>query len=158
MGKTLFEQMKFVTCVDPIDGTGGAQNGDWINMENYATGAFVVIYGVSLTAMPTVTMQQATDNAGTSAKALTFSRYWLNAATGTSDALVKTTGTTITKAATSGQMIGLSVNAEQLDVTNGFTHVRMVLGSGAGSATLECAFAVLSGTRYAGDPPVTATD
>lgn len=87
-----------------------------------------------------VTLKQATAAAGTGEKALAFTEYWLNHTVATNDLFTLTTATSNTfnaGGAAETRMYQLEVKAEDLDVANGFSWVRLGLADVTnGTATI----------------------
>ena len=99
-----------------------------------------------------ITLKQATAVAGTSEKALAFTTYWSNIDTGAGDTLSEATASsnTFTTDATNSKnlMYVLEVDADDLDIDNGFDCVRV--GTGNATAATVTVLYILSQPRYSG--------
>ena len=129
----LLDGLQLVEGFAPVDLQTAANNGDWVNSSNYHGIAVVFYSGVGTAGDdPTLTIQQATDNAGTSAKALNFTEIYVKQAASSLAAVANYTVVTQAAAntyteATSAEQVALwSVQFDpiQLDVGNGFDHLR----------------------------------
>jgi hypothetical protein len=130
--------------------TGG--DCDYVSLKNYDRCTVVIAVDNATTVTGgAVTLKQATAVAGTSEKALAFSRYLANVDIGASDTLVETTATsdTFTTDTTDNknQLFVIEVKAEDLDQANGFDCLRADVASMANA--IEGVFYVLHGARYA---------
>jgi hypothetical protein len=98
----------------------------------------------------TITLKQATDVAGTSEKALSFTKVWVDADTDAGDALTETavTSDTFTTSTTNSKklMYVMEVDANDLDVANGFDCVR-IDSTGMANAVGSVLY-VLNDTRH----------
>src|SRR5947207_2322392 len=72
MNGRLVEFAKVIPAAVPINTTGAAVSGDWVNMANYRRCAILIQKGAWAGGTPAVTVNQATDNAGTGSKAVVF--------------------------------------------------------------------------------------
>lgn len=99
-----------------------------------------------------ITLKQATAVAGTSEKALAFTKMWAVADDGTSAAVTETavSSNTFTTDATNSKtgFYVIEVDADDLDLANGFDCVRVGVGNGT-ATTIEVTY-LLSGARYGG--------
>jgi hypothetical protein len=116
-----------------VDLSSGANTGDWVNVKNASRVAVVFVSGVGTAGDdPTLTIQQAKDNSGTGAKALNFATVFRKqAATNLSSTTSWTETTqsaanTYTNATAAEQSLiwWVEFAAEDLDVANGFDHIR----------------------------------
>lgn len=162
-------QTKFIESADivagfvPVDMQTGANTGDWVNLSTYAR-CVAVLFKAAGTAGddPVFTLQQATDNAGTSAKALTFTTVWSKVGTLASiAAFTKNTqaaaGTyTDTVSAESQAIMLVEIRAEDLDVSNGFNHIQLSIPDTGTNAQLGCAFYLMLDPLHAGVSQVSA--
>ena len=124
-----------------VDLQTSANNGDYINMKNVEW--LVILFGSGVGTAgddPTVTVQQATTNAGGSAKALNIvtsplqvfkkqAATSLAAVTTWSDASGDVTTNTITDSDSAEQdlIYAIMFQGSDLDVANGFDHVRATI-------------------------------
>lgn len=143
MNVRLIDIVKPVEALSPAALTGAAGDGDYLNMKFVDKVQIILAVNNATTVTGgAVTLLQATDNAGTSAKALAFDTMWANTDTGASDTLVETTvaSDTFTTDTTDNKdlLYVIEVKADDLDVNNSFTHVALHVDSMAnavGSAT-----------------------
>lgn len=125
----------------PQDFSVAARVGKWINVteRQKLIVAFAKASGVYTAETPTITLEQATDNVGTSSKVLNFNKIY----TKESADLWNTSFTEVTQPVPSGSYtdtVGvkqslwmIDVDGNQLDTTNSFNHVRAsFLDSGSG--------------------------
>jgi hypothetical protein len=123
--------------------------GDYVNMANYSHLTIVLIGGASAGGTGAITVKQATDATGTSAKNVTVANRYLQTGTSSaSDTWVKTTVTsnTWTHPATANLCNIVEIDAASLDKDNGFTWVAINITS-AGGTTNMCALYILSDPR-----------
>lgn len=159
----LVEKAQIASGFVPIDMSAAANNGDWMNMRdwNHLT---VIVFKSAGTAGddPTITLKQATDNAGTGAKALNFTEIWQKQ--GTLTAVGQFTKKTQSAANTyvdtdSAENQGiyvLEIDADMLDVDGGFNHVQVSIADVGANAQLGCALYILSEPRFAQATPPSA--
>jgi len=131
MGSPFTQNSQIVSGFVPVDMQAGANTGDWVSVENFNHVA-IVFFKAAGTAGddPTITVSQATDAAGTSSKALNFTRIYTKQ--GTLSSVANFTLTTQSAAntytdATSAEVQAIWVvefDADDLDVSSGFTHVQ----------------------------------
>jgi hypothetical protein len=71
----LTEEAQLVAAIIPVDLSTAANNGDWVSLKNYDE-LDIIIFKAAGTAGddPVITLKQASDVAGTGAKALNFTR------------------------------------------------------------------------------------
>lgn len=114
-----------VATVDPDANAAGAINSDWINLAEFDSVMAVIMAGI-LGASATVDakFEQATDGAGAGAKDIAGKAI-----------------TQLVKATNDDDQAIINVRANELDVDNLFTHVRLVLT--VGTATSDTAAVVL---------------
>ena len=155
---TLVERTQMVIMSVPIDAGAAAVTCDWIDMSLYQH-CTVIFAGDIGTAGddPTLTLLQASDNAGTGSKALTFTRIWekegataINAI-GTFTARTQAAANTYVSA-TGGeneQLIVLEIDSDQLDTANNFNHISMTIADVGAAGKLICVLAILSEPRFA---------
>jgi len=139
----------------PVDLQDGANTGDWFNAAHYDRFA-VLVFKAAGTAGddPTLTINQASDNAGTGSKGLNFTVIYskVGTLTGTADWTVNTqaAANTYTDAASaeSQAFFLIEFKAEELDVDNGFDHVQLTIADVGSNAQLGCAMYMGWGGRY----------
>ncbi len=162
---TLVQKYKFVnlligatTSVGPgnID-TDAVRAFDYVSMKDYGHLTLVVQLGVTGGAS-NVTLLQASDVAATGEKALAFSTAYRNlTATGAADALSSfaVTSDTFATSTNDGVMYVIEIDAEDLDVDNGFDCVTIAMSDPAAATNVNI-LAILSDSRYPGATPPTA--
>lgn len=160
----LIDVLKPVMGCAPAALTGAAGDGDYVSMKGYSklTVLISILNGSTVTG-GAVTLKQAKAVAGTSEKALSFSKMYSNIDCAAADALAETAvvSDTFTSDTTNAKqlMYAIEVDAESLDQDNGFDCVRVDVASMAnavGSVTY-----LLWGARYgkpAGTMPAAITD
>ena len=123
----LSERLAVVATVDPMDGATTARSSDYVNMEEFDKLLAIVLVG-AITGTIDAKLEQATDSSGTDVKDVT--------------------GKAITQVADdedNGQML-INLRADELDMDNGFTHVRLTVTPTGGTTNL------LGAVILAGDP------
>lgn len=149
----LIERLRIVSSCVPIDTTGAAQSGDWVNLKYYRRMLVVIQQGAWAGGTPAVTFSQASDAAGTGAKALAYAERW-DATALTNDVPAKTAVTSSTSnlaAAANGTML-VEFHCQDLDLVNGFTHIRVNIASPGANADLVCVLLILGDPAYSGLP------
>ena len=143
------EAVKVVTAILPINTTGAGQTGRYVNLKNAKKLAIVIQTGAWAGGTAAVTLRQAKDNADGSGKALGFSTMYTNIADTTKDALVKTTvaANTFDVGTANGTWV-IEVDPHDLDVANGFTHLRVATASPGANADLISAIYLLTPLTY----------
>ena len=155
----ILENTQIVAGFGPVDMQSGANAGDWVSLKNYRKVAIVLFKGVGTAGDdPTLTLQQATAVAGTGAKDLTFTTIYKKQ--GTLSAIGQWTKVTQTAAtsytdATSAEAAAIwvvEVNAEDLDVANGFDCVQASVADVGSNAQLGALLYLLSDPSAAAAP------
>lgn len=159
--KLLGRAIDIVPAIVPLD-LQTARDGDWVSLKNAAGVAIVVFKGAGTAGDdPDITVEQATDVAGTSAKALnaidtiykkqgaalTAVGTW-SKVTQTADDLFDADGTSAEEQA----VYVLQIDAEQLDVAGGFDCVRVRVADTGTNPQLGSALYVLYGLSYPSAP------
>lgn len=157
------ESRQIVPAIVPVNLATAANNGDWVSLKNYQHLAVYVLKGAGASGEPpTITMKQATDVSGTSAKALNFTTiYTKNNAdvttVGTFTKVTQAAGNTYAPAAGDTQGLYLiEFNAEDLDTENGFDCVQVSIPDVGSTSQIGAAWYVLSGPRYTPPPSAIA--
>lgn len=152
---------KWVNAFVPIDTTGAGQDGDWISLKNYDGVAIILGTGAWAGGAAAVTIEQATDVAGTGAKALAFTTRYADGDVTASDALVATAvaGNTFNLAAANTLNV-IEVKASDLDQVNNFDCIRVRSATPGANADLVYGLYYLYGGRYCpqGTPPSAIVD
>lgn len=153
------------SVIKPVNLATGANNGDWINLANFQRVAIILFFEAGTAANDaTLTAQQAQDNSGTGAKALTFTR--LDVKQGSDlEAIGQFTETTQSASetytsATNGEEEGIYVldfAAEDLDIDNDFDHVRINVAQ-VGAAKVGAALAIAYGPKFGSVPAKSIID
>lgn len=150
----LTDVAKIVTGCAPAALTSTAGDGDYVSLKG-ADGVTVVLSILNAgsgNTGGTVTLLQATAVAGTSEKALAFTRMLANIDCAASDTMVETvvTANTFTSPTTNSKLLLyiIDVPASSLDVANGFDCFRF--DSTGMVAAIGCAMYYLWPQRYAG--------
>jgi len=147
---TLVEEVSYVEGIAPIDMNAAAQSGNYISMAN-ASGCDVIVQAGTVGASYAITLTQATDASGTSAKTLGFPYMWTNDASSGAAALTKTAVSSDTfNVDTANSTYVVPIAADTLDVDNGFDYVR-VNAADPGAAAVGATLYVLHGKRHMGD-------
>ena len=149
-----------IPAIVPLD-LQTARDGDWVSLKN-AKGCLVVVFKGAGTAGddPSITIEQASDVAGTGAKVLNaitefYKKIGTLTSVGTWTKVTQTADELVTVDAVSAEAEGLwafNVEADQLDVDNGFDCIRVRVADVGTNAQLGCALYLLHGLRY-GDAP-----
>ena len=147
MNSLLTERLKPIVMAVPVNTTGAAVTGDYVNLKYYRRLMIVISQGAWAGGTPAVTLKQAQDASATGEKALSFNCYY--STTGlTSDTYTRTavTGDTFNLTATANTVTVLELIDTDLDLNNGFTHVRLNIASPGANADMICVLGLL------GDP------
>lgn len=119
-----------IISAPPVDINGSGISSNYINMAKGKDLSIIISAGV-MGAAAAVTLQQATDNAGTSAKALTYIGSYRTQYSATVASQVDVpayTAGALTIAATGDNSVYIiEVDANSLDINNDFTHVKVVV-------------------------------
>ena len=158
----LVEKSQIVAGFVPLD-LQTQRDGDWVRLRDFNHLTVIFYKGIGAGGEnPVVTLQQATDNNGTGAKALNFTEIWRKqgADVTTIGQFTKTTqaaGNTFTDVAGNLQAIWvLEIDGDMLDVDGGFNYVRLTLNDVGVGAQLGCVLYILSEPRFAEASPPSA--
>lgn len=155
----LLEQAQIVSVIDVLD-LDTDRTGDWISLANYSRICFVFAKGAGTAGDDwNLNTQQASDNAGTGAKDLDAIDYYYikEHATALSSVAQFTRTTQTADAAINGDatsaedyaLVVWEINAEDLDVDNGFDHVNVTATLDAsGGAQYGTVIGILLDPRY----------
>jgi hypothetical protein len=156
MGTPFVQNSQIVSGFIPVDMQTGANTGDWVSVENFNHLSIVLFKGAGTAGDdPTLTVLQATDNAGTSSKALNFTRIYTKQ--GTLTGIANFTLTTQSAAntytdATSAEVTAIWVvefDADDLDVSSGFDHIQASVADVGSNAQLGCCLYLATEPRFA---------
>lgn len=161
----LAERFQLAEAFLPINMATAANDGDWVSLRNFKLCHIVFFGAPGAAAEPaTITLEQASAVAGTGAKALNFTvAYKKQAATnlqGTGTFTKVTQAAANTLALGSGSLgdnaalVVITINAEDLDVENGFDCIRGRVADVGATSQLGAMLYLLEGPRYA--PPLSA--
>lgn len=154
----LVDTMQIVEGFPTVDLSSGANDGDWINLKDWKHIAIIFRSGIGTAGQdPTLTIEQATDVSGAGVKALNFTTiYRKQAATDLSavGAFTKTTQTaantyTDGDAAEEALIWIVEINADELDINNGFLCIRATIADVGAAAQPGDLLYILSEPRYA---------
>lgn len=139
----------------PVDMSGAANDGDWINLALYSSVICVLLKAAGTAGQdPVFTLNQAQAADGTGSKALNFTTIYSKVGTLATTAaftrVAQAAANTYTDAvsAEAQAIIAVEVSAEDLDINNGFTFVQMAIPDVGAAAQLGCGFYILAGARY----------
>lgn len=160
------EQHQVAAGFVPSDLAAAAQAGDWVSLKHYNHLTIVLFKAAGAVGeIPTITVQQAQDVAGTGAKALNFTRVDVkNGADlftiGQFTKVTQAAANTYALAAGNTQaIVVIELDAHDLDLANNFDCVRATLNDVGVTAQLGAVLYLLSGARYQGQfPPSALTD
>ena len=153
----LQEAAKIVVGLAPI--TPSTSTPDYVSLKNYnrMTAIICVDNGSGVTGTA-VTLVQATNVAAGGAKALPFTKVWVNADISATDTLVETavSNNTFTTATTSDTnlLYVIDIDPATLDIDNGFDCVRVGTGNAVNAVT--CVLYILWDAKYAAATPPSA--
>ena len=158
----LVEQTQIVAGFVPLD-LQTQRDADFVHLRDFNHLSVIFFKGTGTDGDdPTVTLQQATDNVGSGAKALNFTEIWRKqgADVQTVAQFTKTTQSAAnTYTNTDGHLQAiwvLEIDADMLDVDGGFKYVRLTLNDTGTNAQLGCVLYVLSEPRFAEATPPSA--
>lgn len=154
------ERCQIAQAFAPINLSTAANTGDWVSLEKYG-GVACVIFKAAGTAGddPTFTIQQATSNAGAGAKDLTFTRIDSKenadiTTIGTFTTTTQAAAATYTNAtlAEAEAIIVIDIQADMLDMANGFTHVNISCDDPGTNSQIGGGLYILYAPRYSDSP------
>ena len=145
----LSEQVKVVEGLIPT--VPSSSTPDYVSLKNYERCMILIIQKNATTVTGSaITVKQATSVAGTSEKALSFSKAYQNVDTGTADVLSEfavSSNTFTTQAVDSkNAMYVIEIKAEDLDVNNGFDCIRV--GTANATAATIGVYYFLYGAKF----------
>lgn len=151
---TLVETTQIVPAILPLD-LQTQRDGDWVSLKHYDHLTILFFKGTGTDGDdPTITLQQAQDASGTGAKALNFTDLWRKQAADLTtvaqfERVTQAAGNTYTNTDAHQQCLWvLEIDAAQLDVDEGFDHVRLTCSDTGTNAQLGCALYILSRARF----------
>lgn len=149
----LVENLAVIVAAVPIDTTGAAVAGDWVNLKNYRRAAILIAKGAWAGGTPAVTLNQATSAAGAGSKALAFTWQYKGTAL-TADQLSKNavTSNTFNLAATANEYHVIEIHCQDLDQANGFNYFQAAVASPGANADLIAMIYILGDPNWAALP------
>jgi hypothetical protein len=152
-GTRFIDKFRYVPALHAV--VPASSTPKWVSLKDFTHATIIISFKNATTVTGSaITLSQATAVAGTSAKALGFSKMWANVDDAASIALTETavTSDTFTTDATNSKtgFYIIEVDADDLDVANGFDCIRAATAN-ATAATLEVSY-ILTGPRYSGGP------
>lgn len=148
----LMERLHPVWAAAPKDITGAGVSGDWVNLKHYRRLLIAIFSGAWAGGTSAITLEQATDAAGTSGKALAFEWQWVSTGL-TADVSTKTAVTSSTfNVAAANKLHLVEIMATDLDQQNGFHYVRVVSATPGSNADLLAVLYVLGDPHYPATP------
>jgi hypothetical protein len=151
----LVEAAKIVKAFGPVDTNGAAQTGSWVSLAHFKKLAVILSTGAWAGGNAAVTLEQAQDNAGTGAKALSFDRYYevFNNASTPKDGVTEVAVANDTYNLTGANKTHvIEVREADLDINNGFKFVRVKTASPGANADLIAAHYALYKGGYTAKP------
>ena len=153
--KSIPQALPLIEAITPQ--AGDAITGDYISLKN-AHRAFVLVHvAQGNAATMAISIQQATDVAGTGTKVITVAvPIWANEDCAASDTLVRQTDAVnfTTSAAVKHKLIVFQIDPETLDMANGFDCITVITGA-SNAANITSAVYLLE-PRYAQTTPPSA--
>lgn len=154
--KKFAEESQVVLGVVPVDLATAANDGDWVSLKGYSRCTIIFIKGIGTAGEdPILSLQQATDVAGTGAKDLLFTVIHKKQATdittiGTFTKTTQTAAASHTDAASAElQAVWMvEVDADSLDASNDFDVLRARVADVGAGAQIGAIVYVLHGTRH----------
>lgn len=153
----ILEAVQIVEGVPAVDLSTGANNGDYVSLKNYNRCAVVFVSGVGTAGDdPTLTIQQASDVAGTGVKALNFTVIFRKQAatnlttTGVWTRTTQTAANTYTNATSAEESLIWVVDFQgsDLDVDNDFDCLRATVADVGANAQPGYIFYLLYDPKY----------
>lgn len=162
MNKHILEKLQIVSGVVPINLATGANDGDFVSLKGYGRCAVVFFAAAGVAAQdPTLVLEQAQDvaNTGSNAKALDFTRVDTKqgaalTAVGTFTKVTQVANDEYTSdtAGETQQIWVVDIEAEMLDVDNGYDCIRARVADTGSTAKLGCMLYLLHDPRFNTDP------
>lgn len=156
---TIAESYKVVEAIEPKTDAAGTA-GDWVSCKNVHLATIVCHITQGNAATIAISVQQATDVAGTSAKVITIAvPIWANEDCAASDTLVRQTDAVnfTTSAAVKHKQVILQVNPQELDIANGFDCIKVITGA-SNAGNIVSAQYYLDNRYKQATPPAAITD
>ena len=156
--QTFLETVKIVYGSEPKNYTGATGHSDYVGLKNYDRCAAIIQTGAWAGGTAAVTLTQATEVAGSTTKALSFSNQWTYQSTSfTVDALTKTVVSSDTfNLSTANTVHVIEVEAADLDLANNYDCFRVSVASPGANADFYGIMLYLYGARYPQATPPSA--
>lgn len=152
-GFNVAEHGHVVNILPPVDANGG-KNSDVFSMEGYAHASIIVTIGVS-SGVAAITVEECDDFTPSASTAIGF-RYYAETTAAGDTLATKATATTAGITPSANDNITYVIEIDASELTDGYPNLRVVFADPSASCIVS-AVAVLSGSRYAGDPANVAT-
>jgi len=131
----------------PVDINGGAITTPYTNMaEGKDLTVMIVTGAIAANASAAVTLNQASDAAGTGSKTLSYAGYYTVTTVAGADVPTYTAGALSIRDADDNKVFLIEVDASQLDVQNDFDHVEAAVAD-PGQSTILGVVSVLTNKR-----------
>lgn len=149
---SLLENARVVPALLPKDITGAAQDGDLVSMKNCERCYILIQQGAWAGGTSAVTVTQEQSASGSSNTAVAFTKKWEGVGyTSANDVLTEVAVVSNTfNLDTANEFHVIEITPDML--TDGYTHIRVRLGSPGSNADLVSATYILTGIKYAGAP------
>jgi hypothetical protein len=156
--RRLADEMQLVAAIIPVNMATAGNAGDWVSLKHFRHVSVIVFKGIGAAGEdPVISILQAQAVAGTGSKALNTSRLSAKVGATALSAVGLFTEVTQAAGATYTDLVGaenealwvFDIDAEDLDVENGFDCLSVSIADVGATAQLGCALYLLSGPRYA---------
>jgi hypothetical protein len=154
-GKVSVQSQKILRAAEPKNYTGAAMTAKYVSLKNYKRLTIIINTGAWAGGTAAVTLSQATKVDATGAKALAFDTQYNDETTTDTLAAVAVAANTF-NLGTANKCYVIEVDAEKLDVSNGFDCVTLAIASPGANADFYGVSYVLSGSRFEQSTPPSA--
>lgn len=155
----LLERLQIAAGFVPVNMATAANPGDWVSLKYYSRLLVLFFAGAGDAGEPpTITLEQATAVAGTGAKALNFTTLYAKSgadiqAVAQWSKITQAAANTYAMAAGNTQKIlAIEIDAEDLDVANGFDCVRASVGDVGSTSQIGCVVYLAADPKYGSAP------
>lgn len=153
ISRKMIENLLLEGGFGPIDINGAGADGDYVSLAHGRRLVIVLLTGTWAGGTAAVTLLQAKDNAALGAKALAFTEYWSKTANSGASVFARTAVVASTfNLAAAQKMVVIEIDAAELDVDNGFDHVRVAVATPGANADLLAAMYLIGDSRYSSTP------
>jgi len=159
LNSRLVEQAQIAIAFNPVDLAAGNVASDWVSLKNYERLSIVLIKNTGTgTEDPVITLQQAVNVAGGSAKPLTVTRFDRKTgadlqAIGQFTAVNQAAANTVTVEGGETSITVIDILPETMDVDAGFDCVNFTIADPGTTVSIACGLFILWGPRYGGLMP-----